>query len=231
MSQLLFLICLAALSRQSQVLIQGAVSGVESAVTNLTDADLADMGTALNFIIGTATGNTASLVKLDNTRTRQRDSVEWMLFISIRLNTTLTDFIDFIQINIDSVPVVGPLIINPIITALKSEVVDLTDGFVDAVSGIISIFEGILAITNIVVPAGLYSPISNYLQNILKIPPGCGVQPAPCSSLIAIARMLADAVINLVSQIPPAGAAASAVLPGLIKGMFDAASLGSITAI
>ncbi|KAG0010811.1 hypothetical protein BGZ80_001172 [Entomortierella chlamydospora] len=217
---------------QSQVLIQGAVSGVESAVTNLTDADLADMGTALNFIIGTATERVHRCLSIgSHLRRRQRDSVEWMLFISIRLNTTLTDFIDFIQINIDSVPVVGPLIINPIITALKSEVVDLTDGFVDAVSGIISIFEGILAITNIVVPAGLYSPISNYLQNILKIPPGCGVQPAPCSSLIAIARMLADAVINLVSQIPPAGAAASAVLPGLIKGMFDAASLGSITAI
>ncbi|KAF9114009.1 hypothetical protein BGX27_000337 [Mortierella sp. AM989] len=151
-----------------------------------------------------------------------------------RLHGILTDFINFLQTNIDSIPIIGPLIVNPILTALKDELIDLEQGSIMAVTGIISILDGIVGITNIVIPEGVTNPVSDYLQRIndmLRIPEGCGVEPPKCSGLIEIVRMLAMACIDLVEQIPLAGLAAKAVLPGLVNGMLDALTLGSTTAI
>ncbi|KAG0273738.1 hypothetical protein BGZ97_010645, partial [Linnemannia gamsii] len=122
-----------------------------------------------------------------------------------RLQGVLGDFIQFIQDSIGSFPVVGPLIINPLLDALKA-----------------------------LSPADQTNSIRDYLLRLvglLDIPTECGGGGSSCTGLIQIVRMLGQAVINLVSQIPFVGYMIGVTLNPLLNGLMTALTTGTADAI
>ncbi|KAF9438506.1 hypothetical protein BGZ76_007314 [Entomortierella beljakovae] len=229
-------------------LLTTVVDDIGTAIDSTTTAALEETGTLLNALIGMTGGNTALYGSTSKVLSVVNDAVELALTCAgvngtlgdectqyrAKLQGILVDLIGFIETNMNSVPVVGPLIVSPIVTQLKNALNDLESGATTAVTGVVSILIGIMDIIDIAVPVEIDNPIRDYLQKILSmftIPPGCGEQPGACTGLISIVEMLADACVELVSQIPLAGIAAKAVLPGFIDSMMTAIRSGSTTAI
>ncbi|KAK3833352.1 MAG: hypothetical protein JOS17DRAFT_75255 [Linnemannia elongata] len=151
-----------------------------------------------------------------------------------RLSGILGDFIQFIQDNIGSFPVVGPLIITPLLAALKALVIDLQTGLATSIGGTVAIFYGILQMVNIVSPANQTNPIRDYLLRLLgllDIPTECGGGGSNCTGFIQIVRMLANALLVQIAAIPVAGYMIASVLDPLIDGLFKAFTAGTSTAI
>jgi hypothetical protein len=151
-----------------------------------------------------------------------------------RLQGVLGDFIQFIQDSIGSFPVVGPLIINPLLDALKALLIDLQNGIATSVGGIVALLYGILQMVNIVSPADQTNSIRDYLLRLvglLDIPTECGGGGSSCTGLIQIVRMLGQAVINLVSQIPFVGYMIGVTLNPLLNGLMTALTTGTADAI
>ncbi|KAG0071862.1 hypothetical protein BGZ90_012103, partial [Linnemannia elongata] len=151
-----------------------------------------------------------------------------------RLSGVLGDFIQFIQDNIGSFPVVGPLIITPLLAALKSLVIDLQTGIATAIGGTVALLYGILQMVNIVSPANQTNPIRDYLLRLvglLDIPTECGGGGSNCTGLIQIVRMIANALLVQIAGIPVAGYLIASTLNPLIDGLFQALTLGTSAVI
>ncbi|OAQ29267.1 hypothetical protein K457DRAFT_894951 [Linnemannia elongata AG-77] len=151
-----------------------------------------------------------------------------------RLSGVLGDFIQFIQDNIGSFPVVGPLIITPLLAALKSLVIDLQTGIATAIGGTVALLYGILQMVNIVSPANQTNPIRDYLLRLvglLDIPTECGGGGSNCTGLIQIVRMIANALLVQMAGIPVAGYLIASTLNPLIDGLFQALTSGTSAVI
>ncbi|KAF9127136.1 hypothetical protein BGW39_006089 [Mortierella sp. 14UC] len=151
-----------------------------------------------------------------------------------RLNGDLGDFIQLLQDNIGALPIIGPLILSPLLGVLKTLVIALQQDLATSTGGVIAILYGILQVVNIISPADQMNVIRDYLLRLVglpAIPTECGGSGRPSSGLIKIVRMMADAVVALVSAIPVFGAGIGLVLNPLLDGLFAALTLGSSAAI
>lgn len=151
-----------------------------------------------------------------------------------RMQGVLGDFIQFFQDNLGSIPVVGPLIINPLLVLLKAYVIDLQRSGATAVGGIASVFYGILQMIKIVSPGDQTNPIRDYilrLVGLLDVPTECAGGVSPCTGLIQIVMMLGEAVINLISQIPVVGYMIGVTLNPILDGLLKALTSGTSAVI
>ncbi|KAG9062972.1 hypothetical protein KI688_004572 [Linnemannia hyalina] len=105
------------------------------------------------------------------------DCVGTGTIVEVKPVSSRGDFIQFIQDNIGSFPVVGPLIITLLLAGLKSLVIDLQTGLATSIGGTVAFLYGILQMLNIVSPANQTNPIRDYLLRLLgllDIPTECG---------------------------------------------------------
>ncbi|KAG0275471.1 hypothetical protein BGZ96_003774 [Linnemannia gamsii] len=151
-----------------------------------------------------------------------------------RMQGVLSDFIQFLQDNIGAIPFVGPLIITPLLVVLKAAVIDLQQGVATAVGGVASLLHGILQIVNIVSPGDQTNVVRDYivrLVGLLDIPTECASGVSPCTGLIQIVRMLGQAVVNLISQIPVFGYMIGVTLNPILDGLLKALTAGTSSVI
>jgi hypothetical protein len=146
----------------------------------------------------------------------------------------LNDIIKFIQENARAIPVIGPMIVNPLIVVFKAILSDFQKGVPLVVAETLAIFDGLMVLVNITAPNAVTNPIRDYLTNLFSItgiPEGCAKGPSPCIGVFMILKIVSTAALNMVVQIPVAGAMAKAILPGINNGILDAATTGSRDAI
>ncbi|KAF9553263.1 hypothetical protein EC968_010572, partial [Mortierella alpina] len=122
-----------------------------------------------------------------------------------RLNGVLSDFIQFIEANIGFIPVVGPLIVNPLLDALRHLLIDVQNGVATALGGVVSLLNAIVQVLNVVSPPSSTNIVRDYLLRlvgIMDVPAECGGLSDRCSGLFKIVHMITDGVLNLIGKIP-----------------------------
>ncbi|KAF9981509.1 hypothetical protein BGZ75_007138 [Mortierella antarctica] len=147
----------------------------------------------------------------------------------------LSDFINFVRGILGSIPILGPLISDPILEALNDLVVDLQTGSATAIGGVLSIFQAIISIFGILPADDTTNSIRDYLLNlvgIMNVPPECQ-EPANCSGLIKIVTIIGQGAVTLISSVFPGivGEGIKALLSPAMQGLIDAlggASTGAI---
>ncbi|KAK3836152.1 MAG: hypothetical protein J3R72DRAFT_450980, partial [Linnemannia gamsii] len=224
-------------------------TALEMTLTAGDTATLRATGQTFGALIGTTAGNVAKYGNVSDSLLLMYDAfsealrckgVNSTLFADKcamyrdRLSGVLGDFIQFLQDNLGALPVIGPLIVSPLMSSLKALVIDLQQGSATSISDMIALFYGILQVVNIVSPADQTNPIRDYLLRLvglLNVPSECGGGGSPCSGLIKIVRMMTDAVVTLIKAIPLVGFAIGSALNPLLDGLLKALTLGSSTAI
>ncbi|KAF9092021.1 hypothetical protein BGX29_010651 [Mortierella sp. GBA35] len=220
--------------------------------TTLTTGDTSALQTnskAFGALIGSTAGNVAKYGNVSDSYLLMYDAfsealrckdVNMILFAdecSIyrdRLGGVIQDFIQFLRDNVGALPVLGTLILDPLLAAFNALVTDLEAGLATSIGGVIAIFYGILQIVNIESPIDKTSPIWDYLlrlMGLLDIPTERGGGGSPCSGLIKIVHMITDAVIKLISSIPAFGYMIGVTLNPLLEGLLTALTLGTRFAI
>ncbi|KAG0265879.1 hypothetical protein BGZ95_003192 [Linnemannia exigua] len=224
-------------------------TALETTLTTGDTTTLRATGQTFGALIGTTTGDAVKFGDISDSllltydtfsETLRCKGVNLTLFAGKcamyrdRLNGTLGDFIQFLQDNLGALPAIGPLIIGPLVSALKALVIDLQQGLATSNGDVIAMLYGILQVVNIVSPANQTNPIRDYLLRLvglLNIPTECGGGGSRCSGLIKIVRMMTDAVVTLISAIPAVGFAIGLTLKPLLEGLLQALTPGSSGAI
>ncbi|KAF9366901.1 hypothetical protein BGX34_000019 [Mortierella sp. NVP85] len=211
------------LTTLSQLLTK-VMDGIDNTLATGNTTDLLLDSRLLNRLIGTVAGNTGAfgstshaltLLYYASVRVLECFGISTTEFTDVRityrarLNGILNDIIKFIQDNARAIPVIGRKIVNPPIAVPKSILSDFQKGVPLAVAETLAIFD----------------------EFITGIPEGCAEGPSPCMGIFMTLKIVGTAALNMVVQIPVAGAMAMAILPGIINGILDAIATGSRDAI
>ncbi|KAF9901398.1 hypothetical protein EC991_006197 [Linnemannia zychae] len=224
-------------------------TSLEQTIVSNDTTTLQATGHTFGILIGTTTGDMAKYGNISDSLLLMYDAfsealrctgVSTTLYLDKcamyrdRLNGALSDFIQFLQGNIGALPTIGPLILTPLLNALNTLLADIQQGLATSISGVTAIMYGILQVVNIAVPANQANVMRDYLLRLvglLNVPTECGGGGSPCSGLIKIVCMMADAVIALISAIPLVGAGIGAVLNPLLNTLLVALKSGASVAI
>ncbi|KAG0209993.1 hypothetical protein BGX28_009772 [Mortierella sp. GBA30] len=206
---------------------------------------LAAAGSELNRIIGYTTGNVQMYGNISDSVTLVYESAKEVLrcqgfnttlfankcsVYTDRLNGVLVDFIQFLQGNIGQIPVIGTLILNPLLGTLQALLTDLQNGVATAVGGVVSMLSATLKLVNIVTPAAETNDIRDYilrLLGIINVPGECGGLTNPCNGLFMIVHLITDATLNLVGAIPLLGFLVKGTLAPVLNGLLSALQSGA----
>ncbi|KAI7827977.1 hypothetical protein BC939DRAFT_444205, partial [Gamsiella multidivaricata] len=230
-------------------LLQTELNNVDTALNTGNYTLIAPAADLINGIIGTTAGNEAVFEPVGGILKVLITTINGILKCygltpineyttdGARLSGLIANAITFIQSNIGAIPVIGPLIINPILETLKLLANDLQNGAGTAIGGILAVFDGFLQAVNLSSPGDQTSSIRVFLDlllnpvGIIAVPGNYGVQSSPCVGIIEIVRFLANAAINAIAQIPLIDAVVKSTLPPLINGILDAISSGTVPLI
>ncbi|KAF9939320.1 hypothetical protein BGZ65_010814 [Modicella reniformis] len=234
-------------------LIESLTKVVDSINLTLTTGDTTQLALyeeVLNGLIGTVSGNIGAFDTSADIMTLLYESAQDALqcvgvnttqfsdvctAFKARMNGVLHDIIKFIQNNVRAIPVIGSLIVNPLIAVFNAIVTDHQEQPSVAISETLAMLDGLTALMDVTAPGNLNNPIREYLTNIhdiTTIPAGCDVEdPIPCIGTATIAKILANSALDVVNRIPSTGEEQKKVLPDLIKGLISAIASGSVTAI
>ncbi|KAF9273994.1 hypothetical protein BGZ68_001010 [Mortierella alpina] len=239
---------LAPLTRVSQDLTT-STKGYDVALPVGNIAALNESATLLNKIIGYTSGNVQQYGNISDSVMLVYDSAKEVVvckglgasqFIdkcstyTARLNGVLSDFIQFIETNIGFIPVVGPLIVNPLLDALRHLLIDVQNGVATALGGIVSLLNALVQVLNVVSPPSSTNIVRDYLLRlvgIMDVPAECGGLKDRCSGLFKIVHMITDGFLNLIGQIPLAGFLIRPALEPVLNGLLDALQKGVASAI
>ncbi|KAF9944272.1 hypothetical protein BGZ72_002584, partial [Mortierella alpina] len=186
-------------------------------------ASLNESATLLNKIIGYTSGNIQKYGNISDSVMLVYDSAKEVVVCkglhatsfqdkcsayTDRLNGVLSDFIQFIETNIGLIPMVGPLIVNPLLDALRHLLIDIQNGVATALGGVVSLLNAIVQVLNVVSPPSSTNIVRDYLlrlAGIMDVPAECGGLKDRCSGLFKIVHMITDGFLNLIGKIPLAG--------------------------
>ncbi|KAF9272033.1 hypothetical protein BGZ68_002790, partial [Mortierella alpina] len=239
---------LAPLTRVSQDLTTSAQEfNVALPVENI--AALNESASLLNKIIGYTSGNVQQYGNISDSVMLVYDSAKEVVVCkglaasqfadkcsayTDRLNGVLSDFIQFIETNIGFIPVVGPLIVNPLLDALRHLLIDIQNGVATALGGVVSLLNALVQVLNVVSPPSSTNVVRDYLLRlvgIMAVPAECGGLKDRCSGLFKIVHMITDGCLNLIGQIPLAGILIKPTLEPVLNGLLDALQKGVASAI
>ncbi|KAF9944491.1 hypothetical protein BGZ72_002336, partial [Mortierella alpina] len=210
---------------------------------------LNESATLLNRIIGYTTGNVQKYGNISDSVTLVYDSAKEVVVCkglnatqfldkcsayTDRLNGVLSDFIQFIETNIGLIPVVGPLIVNPLLDALRHLLIDIQNGVATALGGVVSLLNAIVQVLNVVSPPSSTNIVRDYLLRlvgIMDVPAECGGITDRCSGLFKIIHMTTDGFLSLIGKIPLAGILIKPTLEPVLNGLLDALQKGVASAI
>lgn len=151
-----------------------------------------------------------------------------------RLNGALSDFIQFIEKNIGFIPVVGPLIVNPLLDALRNLLVDVQKGVATALGGVVSLLNALVHVLDLVSPPSSTNAVRDYLlrlMGIMDVPAECGGFMDRCSGLFKIVHMITDGLLNLIGRIPVASVLIRPALEPVLNGLLEALQKGTVFTI
>ncbi|GJJ71488.1 hypothetical protein EMPS_03838 [Entomortierella parvispora] len=116
----------------------------------------------------------------------------------------LAGLIGVIQNFLGQLPIVGPYIVDPVLTQLRQLLVDAQTGIATAIGGILSAVEMILSILNIVGGNDSTDQIRNFILGMVGIatPPSQCRQPSGCEGVIMAVKMLINAIYAILDAIP-----------------------------
>ncbi|GJJ71489.1 hypothetical protein EMPS_03839 [Entomortierella parvispora] len=116
----------------------------------------------------------------------------------------LAGLIGVIQNFLGQIPIVGPYIVDPVLTQLRNLLADAQTGVADAIGGILSAVQMILSILNIVGSNDSTEQIQNFILGTVDIatPPSQCPQPSGCGGVIMAFNMLLTAVYALLDANP-----------------------------
>ncbi|KAF9571045.1 hypothetical protein EC968_001079 [Mortierella alpina] len=212
-------------------------------------AALNESATLLNKIIGYTSGNVQMYGNISDSVMLVYDSAREVVVCkglavnqfldkcsayADRLNGVLSDFIQFIEANIGFIPVVGPLIVNPLLDALRHLLIDVQNGVATALGGVVSLLNAIVQVLNVVSPPSSTNIVRDYLLRlvgIMDVPAECGGLSDRCSGLFKIVHMITDGVLNLIGKIPLAGVIIRPTLEPVLNGLLDALQKGVASTI
>ncbi|KAF9943437.1 hypothetical protein BGZ70_005975, partial [Mortierella alpina] len=162
-------------------------------------AALNESATLMNKIIGYTSGNVQRYGNISDSVMLVYDSAKEVVVCkglnatqfldkcstyTDRLNGVLSDFIQFIETNIGLIPVVGPLIVNPLLDALRHLLIDVQNGVATALGGVVSLLSALVQVLNVVSPPSSTNIVRDYLLRlvgIMDVPAECGGLKDRCS--------------------------------------------------
>ncbi|KAG0045125.1 hypothetical protein BGZ83_009638, partial [Gryganskiella cystojenkinii] len=115
----------------------------------------------------------------------------------------LADFVNFIQQNLNKIPIVGPYVVDPVLGEFKKLLVDAQTGMATAAGGILAAIQALLTILDVAGPNDATNQIRGYILNLVGItnpPPQCA-QGGGCQGVIMAVQMLLNAALALLNKL------------------------------
>ncbi|KAG0023832.1 hypothetical protein BGZ81_007911, partial [Podila clonocystis] len=215
------------------VQLASAVADITSAIATVNQTKLDASGLLLNKIIGLASNkkygisSQALIFVYDSAGYAAAcaglNVTNWQdpcFAFGQRTQGFLADLIAMIQSFLGQVPIIGPMVVDPVLTQLRLLLVDAQTGIATAIGGVLSAIDAILSILSFGGASPGTDAIRDYILGIVGItnpPPQCAPKQG-CQGVIMAFKMLLEAVYAIINNIPLIGPAAV----GLLKPFTDA---------
>ncbi|KAG0077771.1 hypothetical protein BGZ92_001784, partial [Podila epicladia] len=197
-------------------MLADAVTGINTAIEKVDPVSLKSSGLLLNKLIGVSsnkkygpTSQTMILVydsagyAAECAGLNVTDWRDVCKTFGLRTSGFLGDFIQMVQNFLGQVPLIGPLVVDPVLTELKKLVIDAQTGAATAIGGALSAIEAVLSILSITGVPDNTNPIRDFVLNtvgIRDVPGECG-KPDACQGVIMATKMIVAGAYKLLNTL------------------------------
>ncbi|KAG0250218.1 hypothetical protein BGZ95_007268 [Linnemannia exigua] len=233
--------------------LQNVTNIIEEVFKSRNDSTLPEAGKLLSSIIGIMSGDASIYMDASNGVNLYFEAAkealkcegynitvfaDKCLAYGDRTRGLISMVITWLKRTVGAIPIIGPLIINPLLSAIDDILLSAQEGFGTALGKIFGIIMGIIKIFGLLPntedeesdPAT--AAILEFM-GISDIAGDCGGKKARCVGLIEIARILLQAAVSIVDGIPLIGwiiAKPLGVLVDLVAKVLEYTASGLITA-